>query len=210
LTTVGASPIVVAVPMVRDDMEQGSSTRERVLDAAQRLAGQVGMAKLRVGQVAAEAGVSRQTIYNTFGDKLSLAQAVAVRVAAQLLDEVEADFARRERPGDAAAAAMAHLLTAARDRPLLSLTLSREKDDDMISLLTTEAAPVIRYARSRLVEVIGRRWPQIPRNRTELVADLAARLTISHLVCPTEPVEESARKLAAIVDAVLTAPTVAR
>lgn len=185
--------------------QRARGARERVLDAAERRATEVGMAKLRVGQVAAAAGVSRQTVYNEFGDKFGLAEAVAVRVANRLIDAIEVELARHPLLPESVAAGMALALRAAAEQPLVQLTLSSKDDDDMIALLTTDAAPVIEAATTRLVAIGGRLWPTVTPEDHLLIADLATRMTISHLVCVTESPEQAAGKLATWVRALLTA-----
>lgn len=183
--------------------QRARGTRERVLDAAERQASEVGMAKLRVGHVAALAGVSRQTVYNEFGDKFGLAEAVAVRVTDRLVDAIEVELARHPSLPEAVASGMALALRVAAQQPLVQLTLARKDDDDMIALLTTDAAAVIHAATRRLVEIGGKLWPEIAPGDHLLIADLATRMTISHLVCITESPEQAAAKLATWVKALL-------
>jgi|SRR5579859_1493549 len=56
--------------------EQASATRRRVLEAARRQFGAHGYTTVTMRDVAAEAGVAVQTVYFTFGTKLSLAQGI--------------------------------------------------------------------------------------------------------------------------------------
>lgn len=183
--------------------QRARGTRERVLDAAERTATEVGMAKLRVGQVAALAGVSRQTVYNEFGDKFGLAEAVAVRVAGRLIDAIEVELARHPSLPVSVASGMALALRVAAEQPLVQLTLARKDDDDMIALLTTDAAAVIEATTRRLVEIGGKLWPEVAPDDHLLIADLATRLTISHLVCSTDEPEQAAGKFAIWVRALL-------
>jgi len=185
--------------------QRASATRQRVLDAAERRAIEVGMAKLRVGHVAAAAGVSRQTVYNEFGDKFGLAEAVAVRVADRLVDLIAGELARHPSLPEAVASGMALALRVAAEQPLVELTLARKDNDDMIALLTTDAVAVIETVTTRLVEIGGKLWPDIAHTDHVLIADLATRMTISHLVCVTERPEQAARKLALWVKALLAA-----
>lgn len=179
------------------------STRERVLAAAERRAAAVGMSKLRVGQVAAEAGVSRQTVYNEFGDKFGLAQAVAVQIANRLLDVIEVELAKYPSLAEAVAAASALALRLATEQPLIQLALTRKEDDDLIVLLTTDAGPVFEIARQRLISAGAHLWPDAHPDDVELASDLATRMVISHIVCPTESIDDAARKLGTAVDALV-------
>jgi TetR/AcrR family transcriptional regulator, regulator of autoinduction and epiphytic fitness len=56
--------------------EQASATRRRILGAARRLFAAQGYTTVTMRDVAAEAGVAVQTVYVTFGTKLSLAQGI--------------------------------------------------------------------------------------------------------------------------------------
>lgn len=182
------------------------STRERVLDAAERCAVEKGgMARLRVGEVAAAAGVSRQTVYNEFGDKFGLAQAVVIRVAHRLLDVVEPEVVKHDSLPVAVEAGMALGLRSSREQPLVRLAVSRAEPGDMIALLTTDAGAVIDVICDRLVELVRRRWPAEHPDDVALGVVVVARLALSHLVCPTEPVEQFAHRVARVVDAIMTA-----
>lgn len=175
------------------------------MEAAERRAAAVGMSKLRVGQVAAEAGVSRQTVYNEFGDKFGLAQAVAVQIANRLLDVIEIELAKYPTLAEAVAAATSVALRLATEQPLIRLALTRKEDDDLIVLLTTDAAPVFEIARERLIVAGAHLWPEAYPEDIELASDMATRLVISHIVCPTESIDQAARKLAYVVDALVRA-----
>lgn len=177
------------------------AVRERVLDAAEARALEVGLSALRVGQVAERAGVSRQTVYNEFGGKIGLAGSVAVRLAERLLQRVEAVMAEQPTLPEAVTAGMAFGLRAARAEPLVTMALNRKESDDLITLLTTNAEPVLRAVRQRLVAMAGRLWPDLHPDDVELGAEVATRLVIGHLVCPTEPVDVLADHMGQLVAA---------
>lgn len=181
------------------------STRERVLDAAERHAIAVGLGRLRIGRIAAEAGVSRQTVHNDFGDKWGVAQALAVRIACQVMDAVDDELPRHESVSEAVAETMARILRMAEEHPFIRLAITGSKGDEALPLITTAAAPVIELARSRLVDVARGHWPDIDPEDIDLASDIAVRVTISHIVCRTEPAEDSARKLAVMIDAFIAA-----
>ncbi len=56
-----------------------SPLQERILDALERCFRTIGMQKTTLGDVAAEADVSRMTVYRQFSDKQTLFQAAALR-----------------------------------------------------------------------------------------------------------------------------------
>lgn len=177
--------------------------RERVLDAAEESALQVGLNKLRVGHVAEAAGVSRQTVYNEFGDKSGLAEAVSVRLAHRLVDKVEHIMAQHASPVDGVAAAVLNGLRVAAEEPLIQRTLARGASDEMITMLTTNARPPLDAVRQRLTVIAARVWPEQRPEDIELMVDVITRLAFSSLVCPTEPIEQTARRAGELTAAVV-------
>lgn len=179
------------------------STRARILDAAEAEALRIGMTKLRVGQVALAAGVSRQTIYNEFGDKNGLAEGVAVRLAHRIVDQIEPVMVQHDAPADGVAAAVLLGLQAAAREPLIAQTLVRGAADEMITLMTTNARAPLDAARERLRGIASRRWPELPSEHIELMVDVLTRQAFSSLVCPTETPEQTARRAGELTAAVV-------
>lgn len=80
--------------------EQARATRRAVLDAARRLFLEHGYAATTVGSIAAEAGVSVETVYKTFGNKPGLVKAlfdVAIAGDDEAIPLVERDRIQRMR-----------------------------------------------------------------------------------------------------------------
>lgn len=174
--------------------------RERILHAAERRAADGGLNRLRVGQVAADAGVSRQTVYNEFGDKFGLAQAIAVRVTHRFMDAIDVVLADADSPVDGMRSAITTTLRAAAEQPLIRLAVNRDDQDDMLALMTTDAGPIIQACEQRLSATINTLWPTEHADDVALVVDVAVRTALSHILCPTEPAEASAEKLAKLVE----------
>lgn len=109
------------------------TARESLLDAALSALGDRSWATIRMVDVAATAGVSRQTLYNEFGTKEGLARALARREAEAFLAGVERalDAAGRQGAdaGDCFAAATAWTLHSARRRPLVRAVLTGCRGD---------------------------------------------------------------------------------
>jgi AcrR family transcriptional regulator len=156
-----------------------------------------------MADVAAAAGVSRQTLYNEFGTKDALAQALALRETARFLNGTEAALTGHEgAPADAVAAAVAYTLREAADNPLLKAVLTDDAGG-LLPLLTTRGEPVQTQARTRIAAYLTAHWPHLPADEVDLVAEVVVRLTVSHLVLPTEPVELTAARTAHLVDKLL-------
>lgn len=175
------------------------SLREALLDAATELFTTRGFRGLRMQDVGAAAGVSRQTVYNEFGDKLRLARAVLLRHTERFLDGIDERLSQHHELATAVAAAVCYTLQAAADDPLLKAALTGDGSKDMLPLLTTQAEPQLFAARARIVTHVCRQWPHLPSADIAEVADAVIRLAMSHMVMPTDPPQTVAARLARLV-----------
>lgn len=129
------------------------STRDKILSAAVELTASGGWASLTMASLAARAGVSRQTVYNEFGNRERLGEAMVLRELAGFWLPVEDAF--DAHPDDLLAAihqAVESVLTAARDQPVLQAILSGGQGADvgLLPLLTTNAGELIELAKSMI------------------------------------------------------------
>jgi AcrR family transcriptional regulator len=69
---------------------EGLAMRHRILDATERLLGRLGYQKTTVDDIAAEAGISRRTVYLHFRGKEDVALATIDRIVDRLIDRLEA------------------------------------------------------------------------------------------------------------------------
>src|SRR4029077_9470550 len=101
------------------------STRDALLDASYDAAVAGDWSRTRMLDVAAAAGVSRQTLYNEFGSKDALAQALAMREVEEFIAGTEAalEAADPDDPIEAVGAAALYTLQRAADNPLLKAAL---------------------------------------------------------------------------------------
>jgi AcrR family transcriptional regulator len=174
--------------------------REMLLDAARALLEQRGWAQVTMAEIAARAGVSRQTLYNVFGSRDELAQAFVLREQQNLLADVERTIrSNADAPVRAVQAAFERFLELAAHDPVLRRAFTDQAADGMAPLLTTRGAPVVEGAVARLAEVIGASWPQAPRVEVEVMADCLVRLAISHAMLPREQPRATARAIAALL-----------
>ncbi len=175
--------------------------RGRLMDAAytEVLAGHWG--ERRMIDVAATAGVSRQTLYNVFGSKEGLLQAVVVREVTALLDTVEEMLAADGHdPAHAVSRTTRMVLLAARDNPLLRAVVTG--DDQLLPVLTTRAAPLLDALRERIAWTLAEHCPQVPSGTAEAVADVALRLTVSYALQPVDP-DRAAHRVETVVHGML-------
>ena len=157
-----------------------------------------GYRRLRMRDVAEDAGVSRQTVYNEFGDKWGLAQAIVLRDTERFMDDIDAALARHDDVADAVTDAVSYALTSAADMPLRKAVLTGA-GPELLPLLTTEAEPQLFAARTRLVEHVRGHWPLLPPDEVHAMADAAVRLTMSHMMLPSEEPHAVAARIARMV-----------
>lgn len=176
--------------------------RLRLLEAAARLLPDKGYAGLRMVDVAARVGVSRQTVYNEFGDKEGLVQAVTLRETAEFLDGVAERLtgAPDALTGifDAASYTVAH----GKDNAIVASMLGHRAAEDLLPYLTTRGEPILRAAMTLVRAHLQHHCPALTAERAELVAEGMVRLTISHLLLSTgdgHTPEAAARQIAALI-----------
>jgi AcrR family transcriptional regulator len=182
--------------------------REALLDAAYDTAVTTGWQRARMADVAAAAGVSRQTLYDQFGGRDGLARHLALREAQRFLDGVER--AMGDHPYDveqALAAATAFALKAARNNPLIRAILTEDGGGDggLLPYLTTRAEPLLAAAKDRLVAYFATHWPDIDAAHAGEVGEVAVRLALSYIVMPGARETVAAQRIARVATHVLDA-----
>jgi AcrR family transcriptional regulator len=174
--------------------------RDTLFDAARDLIQERPWADVTMAEVAATAGVSRQTLYKEFGSRDEFAQLFVVREGTRFLDDVEqAVRAHLDDPRAAVAAALGVFLDAASQDPLLRTLLHDDGTGGMLPLVTTRSQPVVTFASLRLVEVVCEGWPQVSRADAEVLADTLVRLAISYAMLPHEPPEQTTTAVMTVI-----------
>jgi AcrR family transcriptional regulator len=159
--------------------------RDALLDAAYDVAVTTGWQRARMADVAAAAGVSRQTLYDQFGGREGVALHLALRETARFVDGVERAMDRH--PDDVHAAveeAAAYALATARDNPLIRSILTEDGDAGLLPYMTTRAEPLLTAARERLVAYFAEHWPEIGTAPATEAAEVVVRLALSYIVLP--------------------------
>ncbi|MFG3252862.1 TetR/AcrR family transcriptional regulator [Streptomyces sp. NPDC048172] len=104
------------------------TARETLLEAAHAAVRAQPWTGVRMVDVAAAAGVSRQTLYNEFGSKEGLGAALVSRLVEDFLDGAARAVAESDRkgadPAASCAAAAAWMLRTARDEPIVYAALT--------------------------------------------------------------------------------------
>jgi len=177
-----------------------ASLREALLDAAADLLPDRGHAGLRMADVAAKAGVSRQTVYNEFGNKAALTQAVALRTASEFLDGIRQRFETADGLLAGIHHAVVYTIEHARENRLVAAALGTEAGEDLLPLLTSRGEPILTAAADLAAEQYREFEPGLPAEAAALLAETVVRLSLSHLVLPTHSAAEAADAVTAVVE----------
>jgi AcrR family transcriptional regulator len=187
-------------PSLRDQFRQ--QVRERALQVAHSLTVERGWAQVRVNEVAELTGVSRPTLYAEFGDKHGLGEALVLRETDAFLSGMAELLQQYDNDAQSAVTeAVRYALQQAEASPLLRaiLTSARGVDQDLLPLLTTDAAPIFRAASQTLVAWFSVHFPKFPHDEVEAAVDALVRLTVSHIVMPAEEsIDQTAARLASL------------
>ncbi|WP_017556734.1 TetR/AcrR family transcriptional regulator [Nocardiopsis baichengensis] len=184
------------------DAPRPGDVRERLLDSAYAAVVAGGWSRMRMADIAAGAGVSRQTLYNEFGTKEGLLQAVVIREADRFLDRTEAIVSGH--PGDAAEAvreAALWTLRASAENPLVRAVITGE--EELLPVLTTRSRPLHLALQERMNAYLRRHHPRLG-ERGEVLVEVSVRLMVSYVLAPTDP-ERAASRVEAVARA-LTGP----
>jgi AcrR family transcriptional regulator len=167
--------------------------RQTLFDAARHHLETSPWSEVTMGDIAATAGVSRQTLYKEFGNRSEFGLAFVIHEGERFLDEVEA--AVKQHLDDAHAAVLAALeqfLRSAAEDPLIRIMLSDDGTGGMLPFVTTQGVPVVQWATARLAAVIEEGWPQAPATDVRLLSEALVRLAISYITAPSESPESTA------------------
>ncbi|MDX3077699.1 TetR family transcriptional regulator [Streptomyces sp. NPDC088354] len=202
------------------------TARESLLDAALAALSARSWATIRMVDIAATAGVSRQTLYNEFGSKEGLARALARREADVLVAGVErvlsAAADQGGDPGDCFAAATGRLLQEARRNPLVRAVLTgcrgsrvpaaaitrvpvprspgaRPRRSDL-PLTPTE---VLAALRTRAAATLERGFPKLDPAELAWASEAAVRVGVSYVMAPLATDEDACLRVARLVRGML-------
>ena len=175
--------------------------RDTVLDAVGELLVDRNWPDVTLAQVAERAGVSRQTLYNSFGSRQELAEAYVRREADRFLVAVEVAVRSNAPDARGALTAAAEIfLTAAETHPVIRAVARGEASgDEILPLLTTRGRPLVSDVTGRLAALMLENWPELERTDAELVADCLVRMAISHAALPAAAPATTAQALARIL-----------
>ena len=171
--------------------------RETLFGAARDQLEQRTWSEITMSDIAATAGVSRQTLYKEFGNRDEFGLAFVIHEGERFLDAVDAAvLEHRDDPRAAVGAALELFLRTAGEDPLIRILLSDDGTGGMLPFVTTQGTPVVRWATARLQATIEEGWPQAPGADVRLLSESLVRLAISYITTPSESPETTAASVA--------------
>ena len=171
--------------------------RRTLFDAAREQLQARPWSEVTMADIASAAGVSRQTLYNEFGNRSEFGLAFVIDVGEGFLDAVEAAVREHlDDPDAAIGAALELFLRSAGEDPLIKMLLSDDGTGGMLPFVTTRGLPVVAWATARLAGVIEEGWPRAAKADVVLLSESLVRLAISHITAPGETPEKTAAAVA--------------
>ncbi len=159
----------------------------RVLDAAKACVERWGMAKLTIDDIAAEAGVSRATLYRMFpGGKDVLFEALRVRELEEFFTRLAAHLDHADDLEDLLVRTVVSATEELRHDQHLAVMLASEPGETLTSLTVDGLPRIIRVATVFLVPLVDQ---YLPRRESARLVELLARLVISYFLAPSDHVD---------------------
>lgn len=174
--------------------------RDTVLDAMRELLLDRDWSAITLADVAAAAGISRQTIYNEFGSRQGLAQGYALRLADRLVDAIETTI--DAHVGDIYAAFLEGFRSFFADSaadPLVISLLTGVAKPDLLQIITTDSGPIITHCSQRLTTSFMHSWVKASDDDAGILARAIVRLAISYVAMPPEADHDVAADLARLL-----------
>ena len=177
-----------------------SRLRDSLITAARDLTIARGWEKVRMADVAAAVGVSRQTVYNEFESRTGLADALTAREIRQFVADVHGLL--HEHGADvraAGGAAIRHTLEQAATNPLVRTILTDPRPGDLLLYLTTRSDTVLLGAGAVVRDWAGTFLTDLDGPVVAMAAESIIRLVISHIVLPSAPLDETTAALTEVL-----------
>jgi AcrR family transcriptional regulator len=178
--------------------------RERLLDAAQSMIEDTGWSSVTMARIAERAGVSRQTVYNEFGNKHGLAEQLAMRELGRFLDLVRERMAAETTLVEGIRAACEGALLMGEQSLLVRTivtSLPEEQDADFLQILTTESGEIVEAAVMVVKQSVVELYPPQPvtDDELEVAVEIVVRLVLSAITRPSKPPHAAAADIAWII-----------
>ncbi|GAA4389094.1 TetR family transcriptional regulator [Tsukamurella soli] len=174
-----------------------SASADAALDAVAAFLADHDWPQVTMAAVARRAGLSRQTLYNEFGNRQGLVIAYVSRFIDGLLAVVEQRLA--EHPGDVSAAveaALTDVFTLGFGDPMVRGIVGPNPHRDLLATVTVDGTPALHAAADELADVLSRSWAMFERADAAIAATALVRLVFSHLTLALGEPGDAAREVA--------------
>jgi AcrR family transcriptional regulator len=166
---------------------------ERLLDASVEIITEDGWDRLTMTRVAQRSGVPRQSLYKEVGTKSELGEAVVAREVDRFLAGVLDSIDRHpDSVVDGLATAARFVLEHGDTNAVLKAILHPGRDPELLALATVRPEAVLGQAVKAIIDRL---------DATEALVDTMVRLTLSHLLQPTVPVDEAVARISRAITA---------
>lgn len=170
--------------------------RSRILEAADRCIERAGVAKTTLSDVAAEVGVTRQTVYRYFPSLGELLHAVAASGAAAFMARLRIHLERCDTPAEVVAEAISFCVEELPAEPRIALLLQAEGDLFGHGITSTTGTALA----TELLRGLPTDWASVGLDDGNLddLADLMLRLIgswVQHPPATPRPAEEVRRQV---------------
>lgn len=160
---------------------------QRIIDGAKACCERWGMAKVTVDDIAAEAGVSRATLYRFFpGGKDVLYEALRRRETTEFFEQLMAGLHETKTLEDLVVAAVSLATRALRDDEHLRLMLASEPGEVVADLTVAGLPRIVAVASTYLIPVFA---PYLDDHQSTELAEWLSRLVISFFLAPSSFVD---------------------
>jgi AcrR family transcriptional regulator len=188
----------VHLELVRDEIHDDDAPRSaagggtvpqrvRLADAALRCIARSGMAKTTLDDVARAAGCSRATIYRVFpGGKDGLVAAVVDTEVARFFSALALRMGAADDLEDVLVAGMTEAAVRLTEHPALSFLLDHEPEVILPHLAFSHMDSILSVSSTFTAPFLGR---FLDHDEAKRVAEWAARIVLSHLLCPADGVD---------------------
>lgn len=163
-------------------MPSRESKSDRFLDAARQEFIDHGISRVGVAEIARRAGVSRQTLYRTCGDKDAIVSAVVAREVLGFVSTFAKDIAVLPTPQERLIEAFVVGMRECRDNPIVN-ALRHFDLDFLVAQLLDSDNDGRRSARMAMAMLVA--GGDIPFETAERIVEFAVRVTATLLVSPT-------------------------
>lgn len=176
-----------------------SLLRESVLGAVDELVKRDGWAATSIERVAKAVGISRQTVYNEFGSRQSLAEAYILHRLDVMLDGVRAIVKQSDDLLEGMRAALVMFFEMV-DEPLIRTVLGGATGREELTELLRQ---VNEHTVSHLSAIIREHKPRVSEQDAVIFADSIARVAVAHAIAPTIPAAVATERMVRLTQIIL-------